>query len=407
MGEWRPILAGAIRQRAIEALSRIAADLREPVAGQPFETAMRALLHAGLRAGGLCDDDAIAGRLVSAALDATSACELTPWTQDGFCGVAWALDCASRLDPELLVEEEHPEVDAALEALVRNRAIRPELLYGLAGVGLYCVERARLAPAREIVEEIVCRLEECSAQDAEGRFWPVLQAMPVSRREAWQVNLGVAHGMPGIIAFLAAVQGGPAANARAGRLLSGAVRWLLAQRRDGASFPDLVPLDGAAPLRATRTTWCYGDGGIAPVLLNAGAIAGNERWKREAMEVAIDAAGRQGRRAGIVDPGLCHGAAGLAQIFTRLSCDRTDPRFEGAAVRWIEDALDRELAGTGKFASWTRAAAGAEPAPEVDTSFLTGSTGIGLCLLSAAAPVEPAWDRMLGMSVAPREGRPA
>jgi hypothetical protein len=37
-----------------------------------------------------------------------------------------------------------------------------------------------------------------------------------------------------------------------------------------------------------------------------------------------------------------------------------------------------------------------------DRSFLTGVGGIALALLAAVAPVEPAWDRLLAISVPPR-----
>jgi hypothetical protein len=42
-----------------------------------------------------------------------------------------------------------------------------------------------------------------------------------------------------------------------------------------------------------------------------------------------------------------------------------------------------------------------------DPGFLTGAAGIGLALLAATSPVEPAWDRVLLASVPPRQGRPS
>lgn len=39
----------------------------------------------------------------------------------------------------------------------------------------------------------------------------------------------------------------------------------------------------------------------------------------------------------------------------------------------------------------------------VDPGFLTGAAGIGLALLAAVAPVKPEWDRLLLVSIPPRD----
>jgi hypothetical protein len=77
-------------------------------------------------------------------------------------------------------------------------------------------------------------------------------------------NLGLAHGVPGVIALLASACAAGVETDRARPLLDGAVCWLLAQDLP-AGFPAWVVGDEtAAP---ARLAWCYGDLGAAVSLL--------------------------------------------------------------------------------------------------------------------------------------------
>jgi hypothetical protein len=49
------------------------------------------------------------------------------------------------------------------------------------------------------------------------------------------------------------------------------------------------------------------------------------------------------------------------------------------------------------------AAAGSDLGWQDDPGFLTGAAGVGLALLAATTPVEPAWDRLLLTAIAPAE----
>ncbi|HEV7518070.1 MAG TPA: lanthionine synthetase LanC family protein, partial [Thermoanaerobaculia bacterium] len=218
-------------------------------------------------------------------------------------------------------------------------------------------------------------------------------------------NLGVAHGVPGVIGFLAlaldAAAGLPAATAEeARRLLEGAVDWVLAQRLPtGAAslFPyNFTP--GMEP-SASRLAWCYGDLGIAATLLAAARVAGEPAWEAEALVTARHAAARPAEGAGVVDAGLCHGAAGVAHLFNRLHQASGDDALGAAARAWFGRALALRQPGEGigGFRAWLPD--GADRAGDLgwrsDPGFLTGVAGIGLALLAATTPVAPDWDRVL------------
>ena len=106
---------------------------------------------------------------------------------------------------------------------------------------------------------------------------------------------------------------------------------------------------------------------------------------------------------GVIDAGICHGAAGAAHLFNRLYQATGESGLPGGgpllvrAGSWPTASRARGWAG---FQMWV-VGEGEELAWRSDPGFLTGSSGVGLALLAAATAVEPEWDRMLLADVAP------
>jgi hypothetical protein len=214
-------------------------------------------------------------------------------------------------------------------------------------------------------------------------------------------NLGLAHGVPGVLALLGAACAAGIRKETARPLADGAAAWLLAQEGaagEGAGFP--VWLAPGAPRAPARVAWCYGGLGIAAALLVAARGVGNGEWEREAVRIGLAAAERDPEQAGVRDAGLCHGAAGNAHLFNRMAQATGEPRFARAARFWLARALEmrRPDRGIGGFQAFRSPGAG-EPAGWVDEpGVLMGAAGIALALLAATTDVGPAWDRMLLVS---------
>jgi hypothetical protein len=205
-----------------------------------------------------------------------------------------------------------------------------------------------------------------------------------------------------VIALLGGASAAGIAPARARRLLEGAVSWLLSQKLPpdtGSSFAAwTVPGVTAVPV---RSAWCYGDPGIAVALLCASRAVVNISWEREALEIARRAAARPPDDAGVRDAGLCHGAAGLAQLFNRMYQATGDACLGDAARFWFARTLELRRPGCGIAGYSACESRPGEPARwRDDPGLLTGATGIALALLAAVTPIEPAWDRMLLVSLA-------
>src|SRR5262249_26596502 len=211
---------------------------------------------------------------LNSAIRAAGAARLGPGLYGGLAGIAWASQhIRSRLTPE--AEIGHRSLDEALLSCVRRTPWRShyDLIAGLVGIGVYAAERLPRPSAVELLTTVVDRLEETAEPVGTGVTWHTRpQLLPRLQREenpAGYYNLGVAHGVPGVVGLLGLACAAGVAPERARALLDGAVRWLLAQRLpEGAvsSFGDWV-VPGAPPDPwGSRCAWCYGDAGAAAAL---------------------------------------------------------------------------------------------------------------------------------------------
>ena len=352
------------------------------------------------------EDRARAGEILEEAIDLMAARKMRPSLYAGFAGVAWVTQHLQELanpggdDPNEAID------DVLLDYLGRSPwPDEYDLVHGLVGLGVYALERLPRPSAVECLSRIVDRLDDTAARTTDGITWvtwpELLPQLQRAQCPQGYYNLGVAHGVPGVIAVLGRVCAADVAVERARPLLDGAVRWLLAQRLpDGSAsaFPYWVG-PGIAPQPA-RSAWCYGDPGVAVTLLSAARSVNEPAWEREAMEIARHVLRRPPENAGVVDAGLCHGAAGLGHVLNRIYQVTGDTEFADGASFWLRRALELRRAddGIAGFMS-LMGSADLKRVWVADPYFLTGAAGVGLALLAAITPTEPAWDRVLLASV--------
>ena len=281
-----------------------------------------------------------------------------------------------------------------------------DLITGLVGLAVYALERLPRPAAVNLLASIVDRLSERADISEEGAAWFTRpEELPEWQRELHpkgSYNLGVAHGLPAVVAVLAGAVAAGIEKARP--LLHDSTRFLLARRQDPLSKTGACFSTAYAPWEeptGSRLAWCYGDPGVAAALLAAARAAGVPDWERAAVEVALSAAGRPEPGSGIRDAGICHGAAGLGHIYNRMYHTTGEERFADAARFWFERTLTyrKPGQGVGGFRTWGVVGEANEMGWRDDPGFLEGTTGVGLALLGAISNVEPAWDRVLAISV--------
>jgi len=460
---WEPVLDGDLAAEARAAARAIALDLDriDPARRSPVDEALMWAYVAG------AFDDELSASRFDAAIVALHAHLEAPVSSlglyGGLAGAGWVLAHVSEAADEFLTE-----VDGALiDALRDPWPFGGELIKGAAGLGVYFVERLRggAASARPGIIRVVEQLAAMAETSPDGVAWfTEPQQLPAWQRElspGGHYNLGVAHGIPGMIAFLGIVAelgersdlgerselgdlGDPAllAAARQARdLCERAGRWLRARElpphprsrysavvprepreprepgprgrqltSDSGSDPAVVPREPREPREPerSRTAWCYGDPGIAVALWSAAARTGADAaaWR----ELALTAAARPLELCGVVDTPLCHGAAGLAHLYNRCFQASGDERFRQAARGWFEHTLAMRRPGEGVAGFTSRRAR--DPATDLTPvhtaapDFLDGAIGVALALLAAVGGDEPGWDRLLLCDLPPRPSPP-
>lgn len=414
---WRPLLEGELAARAEDTIRAIA-DALPHVENLPASvTAAHALFYGYLARSAGADAALYAARadqLLDRTFELVALTPMRPALYGGFTEVAWTAEHLGRVlgDPEQESsagdEDMNQEIDESLlMAITAPWTADYDLLGGLAGFGVYALERIDRPSARRCLEAVVDRLDETAETMGDQVSWftppALLPPRHLEKNPHGYYNLGVAHGVPGVIGVLAdAVRLGIRAET-ARPLLEGAVRWVLSHRlagRRGACYPPFVA-PGVEP-SPSRLAWCYGDPGIAASLLYAARVAGVQEWEDAALDLALHAATAAVEEARVEDAGLCHGAFGLAHLYNRIYQAGGGEPFADAARLWYRQGLDMRRPGRGiaGFETW-EFGSDMKLGWVTDPGFLTGVVGVGLALLAGISPVEPEWDRLLMTAIPP------
>ena len=413
-GDWPALIdPGALPARdsaldaIVEALSATGADSG---AGPAGGSAGLALLFAQLAAAGRDGAADIAYRHLDEAVARLERGAVPASLLGGFVGVAWVATVVQDLLEDSRDTTLTAELDEVLVEHVQQSPWRREvdLVGGLAGFGLYGVLRHDDEVGQAVTGSVVARLTELAERSPTGTTWFTPAALlPPHQRERFPDgyhNLGLAHGVPGVIGFLA--QAAVVGHADAAVLCVGAVDWLLAQRLSdgaGAAFTTTVELaDGDTEQPAARLAWCYGDPGVAAALRVAGEALDRDDWQAAAADIALEAAHRPEELSGVLDAGICHGAAGLALIFQRFHQATGHPEFATAASTWYTRllAMRQPGKGVGGYRAWE------PPAWVDDAGLLSGAAGVALALHAAGDGDAPDWDRLILLTPTVRRAAP-
>lgn len=380
---WRALLDGSDADRARARVAAIVSDVRALAEERTTLVAHELALLEAYAAGEQLE------RFVDESARDLREHPLRPALWGGVLGIGFVL--AHLTDTELDELDEH-----VLEQLDQPRWSGSfDLIDGLVGIGVYARERGPRSSARACVARVVQHLNALAERRDDGITWfTSFDRLPNNENvralyPAGQTNVGVAHGTPGVLSFLARLR--DAANQPT---IASATRWLLAQRfpDDGrACFPGvLAPGHDSVP---PQCGWCYGDIGIATAFV----ACGDGELEQLALATARRVAARPVHAYGIRAPGLCHGAAGVAHMFNRIHQATGDQVFADVSRVWFRITLD--AAGSGGIGGYqsTRTSDGT-PMKVDDPGLLNGATGVALALHAACSTTEPAWDRLFLLS---------
>ena len=397
---WTPVLSGETATRAwqtVDAISDALLNRTQPAnrrSGKPRFNYEDALLYGYLAA---AKPEPLwitrAAEHLNNAIDHAQSLMPNLSLYGGLCGLGWTIEHLGYIgggsDEE---DDSNSDVDSAvLRALESGPWSGPyDLISGLVGFGVYFLERLPRESAAHGIRVVISQLETLSERAGNVITWrsrpDLLPEWQRKRCPDGYYNLGVAHGIPGVL-FLLNEASESGLDDRARRMLERAMEWFLRQKRPPGGLSCFSPWLAPGESADCRLGWCYGDLGIAAVLLQITRRAGRPDWREFAEALLEHCLAWPMERSGINDAPLCHGAAGAAHIFNRIYQSEGGDRCRDTAIAWFEQTL----------AMWQTAA-------EIDEfgqsapAFLDGSIGIALALLGGLAPIDPQWDRLLLLS---------
>lgn len=276
---------------------------------------------------------------------------------------------------------------------------------GAISLGMYFYYRYMLGTeqCRQYLEFFVDLLKETAIEKDNTMKW--ITTINYETNEQGY-NLGIAHGIPGILLFLRKLLLANIKKDVISDILTKASNFLLQQKHSletNKSFFNFCVCTETTELE-TSLAWCYGDISVGYSLYMISSLDNirREDIKKNAIEILLDTTKRtylSGIR--VIDAGLCHGTSGIAHIYNRLYQQTNELEFREAARFWYKETI-KMAKYDNKYAGY-RLPYGSKNIENKqfelsNLSFLIGISGIGLSLLSAIYPADPSWDMCLLLS---------
>ncbi|MEA3477357.1 MAG: lanthionine synthetase C family protein [Bacteroidota bacterium] len=316
---------------------------------------------------------------------------------DGLAGVAWLIEHLIQQDfLDFDQEESLEEIDRTLSKLMKLdfRHGNFDFLHGGLGYGMYFLERFKRKKDPAYLVDLIDSLDKIAIKDKNGQIsW---KADIHLDEIIYGVNLGMAHGLPGVIAFLSRLYQMGIDKESPLDLMEGSMKYLLQYKQDPQKYRSFFPnwiLKGTPA--TSRLAWCYGDPGIGLAIKQAAIATNNAAWEKDYLEILENCSRRQSLSADyVMDAGLCHGTAGLAQVFNHIFQLSKDQKYHEAAEFWIRQTLEmaRFHDGLAGFKAYRNNAKGEW---DNEHGLLEGVAGIGLALMTSISNEKPEWDTCL------------
>ena len=270
-------------------------------------------------------------------------------------------------------------------------------LHGMVGLGIYFLERHKETGEKKFLEKIVDCLIKMRT-DVDG--YKVWITTGYGKYNNDNYNFGMAHGMPGILSFLAQVHVRGIKQQEIDEMISSCLPFLL-QNEYGEDeeycFPtsiDVTPKDDDQK-PGSRLAWCYGDLCLANMLIHCGNALQRNDWKNKGLDVAIKTTHRSFESAGCMDAPFCHGTTGLVHQFHHFYKLTGNEVFKYAVENWLSLTLEKYYKhGEGAGGYFSRGMNEETNLFEYTPKYglLEGSSGIALVWLSYLYDIKPDWD---------------
>lgn len=255
-----------------------------------------------------------------------------------------------------------------------------DFLHGSLGILLYFIKNVKNDRDMNIVLDAIQVLDRIAIKDNNKIKW---MSKDFSDNEI--VNLSLSHGLSSIAIILSRIVKSNIELTNCSDLLRGTINYILEQGIDhkkyGSYFSSYAIESINNNVLKSRLAWCYGDLGIALALWRAGKALNEVHWTTKAIEILrFSCTRKMPQSTGVNDACICHGTAGVAQIYKRLYLETQIPEFDNTYKYWINETIQMASYENNKatYKFWK----GNKIGWSKDLSLINGIAGIGLVLMS-------------------------
>lgn len=321
---------------------------------------------------------------------------------NGLAGINWLIKICHE---EKFIECNLDEYtnDCVLLEWTKNRFNNEDFdfLHGGLGSLLYLLDRFKDGTIdRDKIGDVVKTLLHYSISDAEGYWWRSTSSN--GNKENKNIyNLGISHGIIGILLVLAKSYVFDILKEDAKEKLDGAIKMLFhfinAPMKNGYYFPYIVDLNERKSEPRSRLAWCYCDLGNSVVLANIASLIKSDILKKRSFEIAKNSTFIANDSLAM-DGSICHGAGGNAYMYRLLYLTYNDEIFLDASNNWYIKCLAFDKNEKNDNISNYRVWRPSMNSYQHDIGMLEGVTGVGLSLISSLFNEKQEWSKLLLLS---------
>ncbi len=339
-----------------------------------------------------------ANKLLEKLLAVFSDCELPSGFLEGFEGILYTVQYLYKCN----IIEDMQIVEDLEKYLIQTikidfNANNYDPLHGSIGKLLYFINSE--SKSKEEVEELINLFIESLYKNREEKdqniFWYD------SYEKGQMINLGLAHGITGVLTFLLRLKELEYKNPKIDILIEGLLKSLMSFKNNipnTSIYPNFVTEEKSKDISRsvsinTRLGWCSGDLGISYTLHYASKVLKRDSLKPEVINLMKSIISRlmstskldHYEEYSFFDTGFCHGISGIVYILEKMNNDLKSPQIEKRIGFWKEQLttnLEKQLSYDEEiYLPWYRQDKEKSYTLEKG-AMLNGLTGVGLALAS-------------------------
>ena len=224
-----------------------------------------------------------------------------------------------------------------------------DFIYGSTGIVNYLLERNSIGS--DAYSKYIEALESFGEAEKGSIKW---KSVIDKDKQDYGYNLSLSHGIAAIIVVLSKIQQSNYRIKKTKKILTQSINFILSKKQNTnnyiSNFPNLI--SKKIKYGNSRLAWCYGDLGIGIALYIASISLNDQILEKESLQILRHSTNRVSLlENSVIDAGICHGTAGIAQIYSRMYSYTNEQVFRNSAKYWINQTLKMARFKDGLYAN--------------------------------------------------------